>query len=313
MIQENGKSQTKIKCLLKGLTWLFWSMIWSMNKKLPINYISYEFWVAGELKYQKAFLWYLHNFVRVGLYDTFEFMLYFCNSFIGELFLFNSISYSQFTRIDGSPINRVVPRSHTIIKIALPTTCQRNNPITSMTHVACESKLLSVVMSSMHPYPGYWVAIMWAVVYSARSAHTFSAWIQCRHWRILGNSYFMNSCFISIQPPWFSFTKLMKVSAHAYLNRCCIVSERNMDIVDKVAQLVRCRTVIRGFLVRFPAGVLSSVLGQDSLSHIGSVHPAAKWVPSIYKAVLRACVLYAANCFGISLGGLKWCPCVRAC
>ena len=39
----------------------------------------------------------------------------------------------------------------------------------------------------------------------------------------------------------------------------------------------------------------------------------AKWVPSIYKAVLNACVLYAASCSGISLGGLKWFPCVQAC
>ena len=47
---------------------------------------------------------------------------------------------------------------------------------------------------------------------------------------------------------------------------------------DKVAQLVQ-----------FPAGALQSVLRQDSLFHIASVHPAEKWVPSIDKAVLRAC------------------------
>ena len=40
---------------------------------------------------------------------------------------------------------------------------------------------------------------------------------------------------------------------------------------------------------------------------------AANWVPSIHKAVLRACALYTANCSGISLGGLKWFPCVQAC
>ena len=54
-----------------------------------------------------------------------------------------------------------------------------------------------------------------------------------------------------------------------------------------------------------PSGTTSarwSVLGQDSLFHIASVYPAAKWVPSIDKAVLRACALYAAICFGISLG-----------
>ena len=41
-------------------------------------------------------------------------------------------------------------------------------------------------------------------------------------------------------------------------------------------------------MVKFPAGALWSVLGQDSLFHIGSVYPPAKWVPSINKAVLRA-------------------------
>ena len=48
------------------------------------------------------------------------------------------------------------------------------------------------------------------------------------------------------------------------------------------------------------------------LFHIASVYPAAKWVPSINKAVLRACALYAASCSGISPGGLKWFPCVQA-
>ena len=67
------------------------------------------------------------------------------------------------------------------------------------------------------------------------------------------------------------------------------------------------RLVIRGSLVRFPAttGTLV-VLGQNSLFHIASVYPAAKWVPSINKAVLRVCALYAASCSGISPGGLKW-------
>ena len=39
---------------------------------------------------------------------------------------------------------------------------------------------------------------------------------------------------------------------------------------------------------------------------IVSVQSAAKWVPSINKAVLRVCALYAASCSGISPGGLKW-------
>ena len=71
--------------------------------------------------------------------------------------------------------------------------------------------------------------------------------------------------------------------------------------------------VIRGSLVQFPAGALWSVLGQDSLYHTVSVYPAVKWVPSINKAVLRACALYAASCSGISPGGLKWFPYVQSC
>ena len=42
-------------------------------------------------------------------------------------------------------------------------------------HVACGSKLRSVVMSSMHPFPGNGLAIGRAVVYYARDAHAFSA------------------------------------------------------------------------------------------------------------------------------------------
>ena len=67
--------------------------------------------------------------------------------------------------------------------------------------------------------------------------------------------------------------------------------------------------MIRGSLLQFPARALWSVLGQDSLFHIASVYPAAKWVPSINKAVLRACALYASSCSGP--GGLKWFPCVQ--
>ena len=45
--------------------------------------------------------------------------------------------------------------------------------------------------------------------------------------------------------------------------------------------------------------------------YIYIVYPAAKWVPSINKAVLRARALYAARCSGMSPGGLKWFPCVQ--
>ena len=56
-----------------------------------------------------------------------------------------------------------------------------NRPSTSMTHVACETKLRSFVRSSMHICPGNVVAIGRAVVYYARAAHIFSAGIKCRH------------------------------------------------------------------------------------------------------------------------------------
>ena len=60
-------------------------------------------------------------------------------------------------------------------------TCQKNKPSTPTTHVACESKLRSVVRSCMHPFPGNLVAIGRAVVYYACAAYAFSAGIKCRH------------------------------------------------------------------------------------------------------------------------------------
>ena len=51
----------------------------------------------------------------------------------------------------------------------------------SMTPEACESKLRSVVRSSMHPCPGNWVAIGRAVEYYALATHAFSAGMKCRH------------------------------------------------------------------------------------------------------------------------------------
>ena len=71
--------------------------------------------------------------------------------------------------------------------------------------------------------------------------------------------------------------------------------------------IVRCRTSNQRVAGSIPghSGTLV-VLGQNSLFHIASVYPAAKWVPSINKAVLRVCALYAASCSGISPGGFKW-------
>ena len=48
-----------------------------------------------------------------------------------------------------------------------------------MTQKACESKLLAVVRSSMHPCPGNWVTIGCVVVYDARTAYALSAGIKC--------------------------------------------------------------------------------------------------------------------------------------
>ena len=56
-----------------------------------------------------------------------------------------------------------------------------NKPSTSMTHVACESKLRSVVRSFIHPGLRNWVTIGRAIVYYYRAAHALSARIKCRH------------------------------------------------------------------------------------------------------------------------------------
>ena len=66
-----------------------------------------------------------------------------------------------------------------------PWTTSQNNyrPSTSMTHVACDSKLRLVVRSSMHPCPGNCMAIRCVVVYYARATRTFSAGIKCQHCR----------------------------------------------------------------------------------------------------------------------------------
>ena len=99
---------------------------------------------------------------------------------------------------------------------------------------------------------------------------------------------------------WFVFSVSTKnlngrVKVYVYLPR------QSAKCGDKVAQLVRCRTSNQRV-----AGSIPGQLGfSDSLFHIASVYPAAKWLPSINKAVLRACVLFAASCSGISPRGLK--------
>ena len=93
---------------------------------------------------------------------------------------------------------------------------------------------------------------------------------------------------------------MISLHIHSIVLYCTwITYQNNMPstfVWDKVG-LVTSRS-----LVQFPTGALSSVLGQDSLFHIASVHPAAKRVLSINKAVLRACAIYAASCSGISPG-----------
>ena len=54
-----------------------------------------------------------------------------------------------------------------------------------MAHTAYESKLRSVVRTSMRPCPGNWVVI-WSIMYHARAAHAFSAELKCRHCMIGG-------------------------------------------------------------------------------------------------------------------------------
>ena len=60
-------------------------------------------------------------------------------------------------------------------------TCQQNMPSTSVTEVACESQLRSVVESSMYQRPGNYVATRLAVVYHAQAAHAFIAGIEYQH------------------------------------------------------------------------------------------------------------------------------------
>ena len=81
----------------------------------------------------------------------------------------------------------------------------------------------------------------------------------------------------------------------------------------KVAQLVRCRTSnqrIAGLFLGH-SGHFGRSWAKQFIPYIASVYPAAKWVPSINKVLLRVCALYAASCSGISPGGLKWFQCVQ--
>ena len=59
------------------------------------------------------------------------------------------------------------------------------NPSVEHVHVAWESKLRSVISTSIHPCQGNWVAIGHAAVYYARAVWAFSAETKYRHCREL--------------------------------------------------------------------------------------------------------------------------------
>ena len=85
----------------------------------------------------------------------------------------------QYRHLIPAPVDRTFASDWLYYHAWIP--CQKNKPSTAMTQVACESKLRSVVRSSMHPCPENLIAIGRAVVYYAQAAHAFSAGIKCRH------------------------------------------------------------------------------------------------------------------------------------
>ena len=92
----------------------------------------------------------------------------------------------------------------------------KNKPSTSMTHVACESKLRSIERSFIHPWPRNWVTIGRAVVYYARAPHAFSAGIKCRHCIYSSiHSFIYESMYLSIIVPIYSS---MYVCIHSFIH-----------------------------------------------------------------------------------------------
>ena len=82
------------------------------------------------------------------------------------------------------PLNFCTSRSNVCKRLVVKKVmlrCQENNPNTSMTYVVCESKLHSVVRSSIQLCQGNWVASGHIVVYYAWAAHAFSAGVKCQH------------------------------------------------------------------------------------------------------------------------------------
>ena len=101
----------------------------------------------------------------------------------------------QYRHLIPAPVNRTTP-SASLYKHSL-ITCQKDNPSTPMTHVACESKLRSVARSSMHPDPRNCVATGLAVVY-----HTFSAGIKRRHCIMPGSPFLPLSLPVFVTSNW---------------------------------------------------------------------------------------------------------------
>ena len=93
-----------------------------------------------------------------------------------SVFLFNTCTVQTFNSCTSWP---VVCQCQ-IVQIPM-NNMSKNKPSTPMTHVACESKLVSFVRSYMHQGPRNLAAIRHAVVYNAQAAHAFSAGIKCLH------------------------------------------------------------------------------------------------------------------------------------
>ena len=113
-------------------------------------------------------------------------------SSIGKIYISYSYHFNQYTdwllaceqytvQTFNSCTGRPDVRQCLVVQIPM-NNMSKNKPSTPMTHVACDSKLRSVVRSYMHQGPVKRVAIGHAVVYNARAAHTFSAGIKCRHY-----------------------------------------------------------------------------------------------------------------------------------
>ena len=92
---------------------------------------------------------------------------------------FSKELHVQYLHLISAPVDRTSARAWLYKHPWM--TCQDNTLCISMTHIACESKIRSVVRSSMHPCPGNRMAIVRAVVYHVLAAKSFSTRMKCRH------------------------------------------------------------------------------------------------------------------------------------